>query len=162
MKILICGTPGVGKSFISKKLHVDFLWPHIDLSEYIKSKKLYDEYDQRYDTFTFKSKKVRNSLNKYLQPLESYIIDTHTPEIVCKIKFDIIFILKSSLNVLRQRYEIREYSEEKIQENLMCEIMNVVEEDCREIFGNTNVFVFGENCDSIDYNQIVKEINVGI
>lgn len=45
MKILISGTPGVGKSTLSRLLSSELNIEHVDLSEYIKQNNLYGSYN---------------------------------------------------------------------------------------------------------------------
>jgi adenylate kinase len=87
----------------------------------------------------------------------SCIIDTHTPELVEDVKFDHVFVLRAPINILHSRFEKRKYSKEKTSENISCEIMNVVWEECVEIFGFNSVTVFGEDS-YLEIDDLVNEV----
>ncbi|EOB13715.1 Adenylate kinase isoenzyme 6 [Nosema bombycis CQ1] len=110
MKILITGTPGVGKTTLSKKISEISTIKHIDLSKFIKENQLYDSYDKEFDTHIFNEKTVKRELKKELDTLSSFIIDTHSPECVSFIDFDQIYILKVENSVLYSRLKERGYT----------------------------------------------------
>lgn len=134
VKILITGTPGVGKSTLSKLIKNRVDASHIDISSMIKKKKLYTKKCKKYDTFEYNPDRVSAYLKRKIDPEKNYIIDTHDPESVSHINFDFIIVLFSDLPVLSRRYTERGYSKKKREENLQVEIMEVIYNEVIEIF----------------------------
>ena len=60
MIITITGTPGVGKTYIAKRL-AGKNFEYFDLNKYIKEKKLFDNYDKKAKTYDVNVKKIKNS-----------------------------------------------------------------------------------------------------
>ncbi|AFN83900.1 putative nucleotide kinase [Encephalitozoon romaleae SJ-2008] len=143
MKILVTGTPGVGKttfsSFISKKFKI----PHIEISRYIEENNLYEEYSEVYKSLLFDDKTVKESLKKHVLDKESYIIDTHSCGMVERTAFDLVFLLTAPIEVLYKRLKERGYDEDKIKENVECEIFGVVREEVEDLF-EEGYYVVGE------------------
>lgn len=67
MKILIAGTPGVGKTTLLNKLSQKLNCKTFDISKFIIENKLYSDYDSEYDTYDFKIKNVRKALKVELK-----------------------------------------------------------------------------------------------
>ena len=44
MIVALSGTPGVGKTYVAKKIFKTLGWEHIELGKIIKQKKLYSKY----------------------------------------------------------------------------------------------------------------------
>ena len=143
MKLLITGTPGVGKTTLAKQLAEATKIEHIELTEFIKKHKLYEKYDKKFDTLIFDEDKVIQHLNRYVEDKNSFIIDTHSPIVACYINFDVIFHLICSTRVLYDRLSMRNYSKDKIDENISSEIFNVIGEELDELFETT---IYRVNC----------------
>ncbi|KAI5170499.1 adenylate kinase [Pancytospora epiphaga] len=150
MKLLVTGTPGVGKSTFSRLVSEEFGCIHVDVTEYIKKHELYEKYDKVFDTLIFDEKKVRRHLKAFLREFDSYIIDTHSPGVCRSIKFDTIFQLRCNTKVLAERLEARKYSELKITENLDCECLDMVGEELDDVFGVVPIYVNGCNTEDVD------------
>lgn len=142
MKILVTGTPGVGKTTFSKRIAERLGIHHVDITAYIKKHRLYESYDHSLNTFIFSENLVAEDLKHRLRNYNSFIIDTHSPVIVKHVDFDKIVMLRCSTAVLKTRLEERGYSKEKIQENIECEICEVIRDDLEECFGKDPIVVY--------------------
>lgn len=164
MKILISGTPGVGKTTLSKKIKEQFYLKHIELSEFIIKNDLYTNYNKGLDTLEFKANKVRKYLQDYLKNDDNFIIDTHTVDIVKKINFDLIFVLRISSDILYKRLLERKYNQSKITENIEAEIFGIVEERVYEYFNDESVYIviLDELCEEDLCNKVSSIINTYI
>lgn len=143
MKILVTGTPGVGKTTFSKMVEKEHKIRHIDVTAYIREAQIYDEYDAKFDTYLFDVDKVREHLNATAESTGSFIIDTHSPAVAMDIRFDFIFHLKCDTGVLYQRLRSRGYPEAKVSENLDCECLDMVGEELEEYIDGEPLCVSG-------------------
>lgn len=163
MKILVTGTPGVGKTTISKKLSEMCGIEHIDITDYIKSNKVYESYDERLSSLVFDEDHVIDHLNKYIEDKDSFIIDTHSPVVAIDITFDYIFHVKCDTSVLGDRLEARGYSQYKIEKNLESEIFNVIGEEIEEYFDARVFDVNGSNTPidgvSLCFEDVLKTVS---
>ncbi|EHY66563.1 hypothetical protein NERG_00203 [Nematocida ausubeli] len=125
-KILVTGTPGVGKTTLTQYMKTRLNYKLIELSDVIEKKKLFTNKCKIYDTLEYDIEDVEKYLEKKIKDRNNYIIDTHDPEAVSFIKFDIIVVLSADLSVLYDRYEKRGYNKVKTEENLQVEIMEVI------------------------------------
>lgn len=131
-KILVTGTPAVGKTSLSQYMKRLLGCKHIELSDLIVRKKLYTNKCDIYDTLEYNIDSVREYLNKKIKEKSNYIIDTHDPESVESIKFDVIIVLMADPGILYERYLSRSYNDIKIQDNMQVEIMEVIYNDVIE------------------------------
>lgn len=118
MKILVTGTPGTGKTTFSEALSKKLNLKHHNLSKIISENQLGKK---KGDIIIFDHKKLK----KKFQNLEG-ILDTHCPEIITNP--DIVILMKCNIEELKKEYLKRGYSQEKIQQNLEYEILNVGED----------------------------------
>jgi len=157
--ILITGTPGVGKSVISKALSERLNAHYIDLTEFVKDNDLTLSYDEDRRTFIVDEEKVSECLEKFIKDLkESYIvIDGHysvfviSPEQVYK-----VFVLRRHPVELKNILLERGYDEKKVSENLASEILDVCLIDAINRCGVNKVCEI--NINGKDVNSIVEEI----
>jgi adenylate kinase len=118
MKILITGTPGTGKTSISKELSKIMKLPFIDVKELInENKKVIDYIDNNGLVINSGLKKI---LSKKLP--KDCIFETHLIE-YCP-KPDITIILRAKPSALKKRLLLRNYSCQKIRDNLEVEIID--------------------------------------
>lgn len=122
--ILITGTPGVGKTsvgrFLQKKGHIV-----LNLNNFILSHGLYFGYDYSRDSVIIDEIKLKEHLEIELLNLkENIFIEGHTSELVPIDFIKMVFVLRCNPGILRDRLESsRDYSSEKIEENVQAEIM---------------------------------------
>ncbi|KAI5184302.1 adenylate kinase [Nematocida homosporus] len=126
VRILVTGTPAVGKTTLSGYLAQKLDFKIINLSDLIEKKHLYKKRCSTYDTLEYSPQKVKNYLKRKIKDKNNYIIDTHDPETVSFVDFNLIIVLSADLSVLGNRYEARGYNALKTEENLEVEIMEVV------------------------------------
>lgn len=143
---VIAGTPGTGKTTvceqISSKLRADGKSVTVlNLSEWIKEKKLFDEYDPHFDTYLIDEKKIRRAVESFIKEVSSsiLIIESHTVDCIPKAAVDFVLVLSSRTDVLYDRLVARGYQKAKLDENMECEIMSVVLEEAVHRFGPKKV-----------------------
>lgn len=139
MRILVTGTPGVGKTTLSRRIVEATGIKYICITDYVKRNNLYTTYCGELDTYVFDETVVHSHLLDSVYELRSFVIDTHSPSVASGIPFDIIFHVHCSTSELFDRLAARDYSVEKITENIDCEIFNVIGEDLEDYFEGCNV-----------------------
>ncbi|MBI5222958.1 AAA family ATPase [Candidatus Micrarchaeota archaeon] len=117
MKIMITGTPGVGKSTIARALSKKLEIPLIDLSEVARENKLIEKNDQ-VDT-----RKLQKIVNEVTKNCSNYIIEGH---LACEIevKTDVAIVLRTEPKTLLKRLIRRKYPRWKVEENLLAEALD--------------------------------------
>lgn len=162
MKILVAGTPGVGKTTLSAMLAQKTGAEHIDITAFVVGGKLYESYDGKLDTLVFDERSVNKELRKRVAKLDSFIIDTHTPSVARKIKFDFVFHVVCDRPTIAKRLEARGYSAHKVNCNLECEIFNTVGEELEELFDDGIYKINGSDLPSeeveYDFTNIFDKI----
>jgi len=119
MRLGITGTPGVGKTTISKKI-----------GEYYKLKALNERvfaldkgigsFDTEENELVVPLDKLQEKLRELLKNEENVIVEGH---MLCEIKldFDYLVLIRCHPELLETRLEAKGYKAEKIQDNVFCE-----------------------------------------
>ena len=129
MKILIVsGTPGTGKTTVSKNLLNYLKAKIISLNELAISEKLIINYDTERETSVINEKKLVSYVIKLIKyynklDLELLIIESHFSDIVPVQYIDFVIILRCDPDELCVRLKKRGYKKEKIRENVQSEIL---------------------------------------
>jgi len=126
--IIVTGTPGVGKSAVSRALSKELKAEYIDLTEFVKKHGLIERYDEDRETSIVDEEKVCIRLQEFIEGLnaQNIVIDGHygvftvSPEKVYR-----VFVLRRHPAELREVLLARGYSDRKIAENLASEILDV-------------------------------------
>lgn len=140
MNILITGTPGTGKTticnLIQQKLEDQFEITHLNISEIIKQHKLYQEFDEEFDTWLFDENLLLDWFEENILSEQNKrkinLIDFHSCSIFPQDWIDQVYVITSNTESLFDRLQARKYSAKKINENMECEIMQVVLEEATE------------------------------
>lgn len=116
MRIVITGSPGTGKSEISKKLSKRLGLELVDIKNIVNLKKLRGK---RHDV---NLKHLSRTLT-FLKYKKNYLIEGH---LACEIKLpmDFIFVLRTHPAILRRRLAKRKYNKKKLEENLLAEMLD--------------------------------------
>lgn len=114
MRIGVTGTPGTGKTTISKLLSRELGYEYVDVKGIVKYYGLGREIDIR---------KLERLLKKILRDRDNYVIESHLL-VEMNIDLDIMIVLRASYRALLRRYRTRHYSEEIIWENIAAELQD--------------------------------------
>lgn len=133
--IIITGTPGCGKSSHSANLVSQLKEPykHFSISDIAKERKCIESYDERLDTSVVDEDKLLDSLEPDLEK-GGILVDWHCCDIFPERLIDLVVVLRTDNKILFERLNKRGYKENKIQENLDCEIMEVIMQEARESY----------------------------
>ncbi|KJA29275.1 hypothetical protein HYPSUDRAFT_32674 [Hypholoma sublateritium FD-334 SS-4] len=152
--IVITGTPGTGKSTHAALLANESPVPlrHINVSEWVKERELYEKYDEEWQTYTVDEDRLLDDL----EPLVAeggLILDWHTCEAFPERWADLVVVLRCDHTKLWERLEARGYPLKKIQENNEAEIMQVVLEEARSSYAPEIVVELeSENMENLESN----------
>ncbi len=130
--ILITGTPGCGKS-----QHVAHLKELVDfkfytVSDVVKEKGFSDGQDEFGSLFI-----DEDALLDDMEPIIAEggcIVDHHTCGFFPERFFQLVVVLRTDISTLHARLEARGYPEAKVQNNVQCEIMDVVLNEAAESY----------------------------
>ena len=154
----ITGTPGVGKSTISKHLKDKLMEKgisveYIDLTEAVKRNNLYIEKDEYMDSYVVDFQKLK----EYLKGIKGdfIILDGHVSHLL---DVDFIVVLRCNPQVIKERLEKRGYSEEKVKENVGAEILDVSLVESLERWKKENIPVYEIDTTNRSVDSIVDEI----
>ena len=156
MRIFITGSPGVGKSTVSKVLSKKLGIPHIDVAKLALSKGCVIRYLKDLKTYEIDINRLKQVLLKEIKNLKSYIIDSHIVEVAPSELIDYVFVLRLHPDTLYKRLLKRGYPERKIQENIMSEILDSCLISALNHFGKQKVHEI--NTTNKEVNEVVEEI----
>jgi adenylate kinase len=99
----------------------------------VKQHGCHEGHDDEYDTLILDEDKLLD----VMEPLMSEggkIVDYHSCDFFPERWFDLVLVLTSTTEVLYDRLHSRGYSQKKIDENMECEIMQIVAESASESY----------------------------
>ncbi len=139
--IVIAGVPGTGKSTLARELARVLNTEAIDLSRFALENNLILEYDASRKTYVIDEEAVASRVRDIVDNREGYVvIDTHYPEIIDP---DIVYkvvVLRLNPFELEKRLLERGWGREKVNENVMAEILGTVSVNALEAFGGDRVY----------------------
>ncbi len=167
MLIGLTGTPGTGKTSVSRLLEKKRNWKVIHLNDLIKEKHLYTEIDEKRDAVIVDMELIREYLHETIDgneikgkngsENEIVIVESHLAHHIA----DIVIVLRACPPELEMRLKTRGYSEEKIKENVEAEALDVILveafEWCKKVF---EVNTTGKSIEEVgqDIEKIVDNI----
>ena len=129
--IIVTGTPGTGKTSLSKKLAKKLNFYYINVSKLISKHKLSEGYDKKRKTKIVNVKKLNkfliNEINKSKKnkKINGIIIDSHLSHYLPGKYVDWCIVTKCDIKELNKRLKQKKFSKDKIKENLQAEIFDV-------------------------------------
>jgi adenylate kinase len=131
--IIFTGTPGTGKSTLAKKLSLSFKKELISISDFAKEHSLFNKYNKKYQTYDININRLIKELQNELKKKKDIIfIDGHLSHYLPKKEVILCIVCKTELKELKKRLEKRKYNSKKINENLMCEIFEICQNEAIE------------------------------
>lgn len=133
---VITGTPGTGKTTVSKVLSTKMGATHIELSKFSKENGYILEEDEARDTSVVDMDAINEAVSKIVAESDNpVILDGHyAQDVLDPEQIEKVVILRKQPWDLKTMLEEREYHGEKVWENLEAEIMGVITVQSAEIY----------------------------
>ncbi|CAM9020780.1 unnamed protein product [Wickerhamomyces anomalus] len=121
--IILTGTPVSGiKGF-----------KHVNITDFAKENDAYDGFDKERNSHIVDEDKLLDALEPLLEK-GGILIDWHANDLFPERLIDLVVVLRTENGILYDRLSKRDYSQSKIDENLDCEIMEVILQEAREAY----------------------------
>jgi len=158
--IVITGTPGVGKTTISKILAAKLRWKHIDCGRLALREGLTIGYDKTARTHIVDMERLSRVLGNTIRELESdAILEGHLVPSITEFTPSRVFVLRYHPRQLISRLRRKGYSREKISENISAEILDVCLGEAVRSFGLQRICeIDATNKTPLQVTSIVLEI----
>jgi adenylate kinase len=139
--MVITGTPGVGKSTISKIIAQRLQGIHIDCGRIALNGGMTIEYDEKKETHTIDERLLSRRLKEIVAKYDSDIIlEGHFIPRISGFKPERVFVLRCHPRKIIDRLEEKSYSKRKIAENVAAEILDFCLNDAIKVFDRTKIF----------------------
>jgi len=155
MIITVSGTPGTGKTTLSKKLSKKLNYKYLDVARLIKINKIAESYDKKRKCYVVDVQKLNKLLTEKIKKYPNLIIDSHLSHHLPKKYVDLCIITKCNIKELEKRLKKKKYSKAKIRENLDCEIFDICLNEAKEA-GHKILII--STTKGININKIIKKL----
>jgi adenylate kinase len=136
LRIGITGSPGTGKKSVANELRKLTGFEVIMLNEISIQKKLGKKTNGEFIVDLERLRRQRTKTSRRI------IVGHLLPYVIPSSQLDFVAILRCSPNVLRKRYIERGYSKQKIEENVLAELLDLVSFAALEKYGKEKVSEF--------------------
>ena len=119
--ILVTGTPGTGKTSLCSEVAAATGFAHINVGSWVKDKELHDGFDDKMDCHILNEDKLLDAMEDTMDE-GGNLVDYHSCDFFPERWFDLVVVLQCDNTELWKRLEKRGYGEEKIKENVQCEV----------------------------------------
>ncbi|KAK8729534.1 hypothetical protein OTU49_008530, partial [Cherax quadricarinatus] len=128
-------TPGVGKSTLAQQLAERSGLEWISVGDLARDNNFFDGYDDERDCPILDEDKVLDELEDMIEE-GGKIVDYHGCDFFPERFFDIIFVLRTDNTLLYDRLAARGYHGKKLEDNIECEIMNVLRDEAKDSYAD--------------------------
>ncbi|SMY27192.1 unnamed protein product [Zymoseptoria tritici ST99CH_1A5] len=152
--IIITGTPGVGKTTHCEELARKTGLHHLSINEVVKKHNIGEASDDPEDPNT-KIVDEDRLLDCIENDLEEggQIVDWHACDLFPPSLIDLVCVVRCDNKLLYDRLKARNYGEKKLEENMDCEIMEVLLQEARDAYDEHIVVELkSESTEDIDSN----------
>lgn len=148
LQLYITGVTATGKTSVAKKLCDLLNLSYLEINSVVLEKGLFFGYDINRDSVIIDEELLTRELNAIITRNNRLCLAGSI--IPLKNVFDLIIVLHCGINTLRERLSERNYSKEKIEENIEAEIMNIIYYDSIEFYCEKRVFEVYNDENSIE------------
>ena len=137
---MITGTPGVGKTTISKIIAKRMQGIHIDCGKVAINNGMIKKYDKKNMTYTIDERSLSKKLKEIIIQNDSIVLDGHFIPKISGFTPELVFVLRCHPRKLIDRLEKKKYSKRKIAENVASELLDFCLKDAILLFGKNKTF----------------------
>ena len=159
MIIIVTGTPATGKTTVAKALAKEMHFLYFDVNTVIQEKNLEDSFDEKRNSAIVDEEKLVTALLEEIQKGRDLVIDSHLSHELPASVVDLCIVTACALPELKKRLESRDYSPEKVRENMDAEIFAVCEIEAREAGHTVLVLETGKDDVALLVQEVKDEIN---
>jgi adenylate kinase len=158
--VIITGTPGTGKTTVSKIVSKTLKSQLIALNELIIQKHLYNGHDDKKGYKIVDMDALASEINLILKSTDKQlIIEGHLAhDLGATDQVETVIVLRTRPSVLRKRLNKREWSDSKIQENIEAEALDLCTFEAVEIHGDKVHELDTSDLDVDEVTEIIIEI----
>ena len=159
MKVIcVTGTPGTGKTTLSKKLANELGFLHFEVKNFISKNKIFEGYDKKRKTKIVDVKKLNKELIRTIKSrngINGIVIDSHLSHYLPRKYADLVIAAKCGIKELNKRLKKRKYHKNKIQENLQAEIFDIC---YNEAVGRKHKVIVIDTTKGFNMGNIVRKL----
>jgi adenylate kinase len=122
--IVLTGTPGTGKTTISKALSKEIHADYLSLTRFVTAKGLFSAIDRQRRTKIVDIERTRKSLRNLIPKGTMVIVDTHVADSIPRERTRRVIVLRCHPNVLESRLRKKGWSGNKVRENVLAEMLD--------------------------------------
>ena len=136
--IVITGTPGTGKTTLSKKLAKRLNFYYVDINKIISRYSLSESYDKKRKTKIVDINKLNRILIEEIKRIKLFkkykgtIIDSHLSHYLPRRYVNLCIVTKCDIKELNKRLKKKRFHKSKIKENLQAEIFDICLNEAKE------------------------------
>jgi adenylate kinase len=158
--IVVTGTPGVGKTTVSKLIAQQKGFRIIELNALAKEGRIEGKDPER-DAMIVKPRAIMAALKKILKgSRDTFLIEGHFGEIVPQEYVKLAIVIRIDPELLKERLAERGYAESKIKENVEAELVDSCLIGAMDAFGEERVREI--DATSLSQEALVGEISAAI
>ncbi len=132
--VIVTGTPGTGKTTLSKRLAKALSFEYVDVNQVIKEDQLRSGYDWKRKVIIVDETKLARSLTKrVLAATRGMVIDSHLSHYLSPSLTDACLVTTCGLKTLARRLKKKGYAAAKVGENIQAEIFDTCAQEAREL-----------------------------
>ncbi len=139
MAIIVTGSVGTGKTTFAEKLAKKLNYRYVDVNKIISERDLEEGYDEERNCKIIDTDKLNKVLIEIIKKDNKLVIDSHLSHYLPKKYVEKCYVTKCNLKELEKRLKKRNYTKEKIRENLDTEIFDICLEEAKEAGHNIEI-----------------------
>ena len=138
--IVITGTPGTGKTTISKAIAKSFHADYLSLTRFVTAKGLYSGIDRERSSKIVDIDRTRKSLRSLTSRGDMIVVDTHVTDCIPRERARRVIVLRCHPTVLESRLRRKGWSANKVRENVLAEMLDACYMIALSYYGGKKVF----------------------
>jgi adenylate kinase len=143
LNIVVCGTPGTGKSSLIEKVKHELLnekFNFINLSKFAIDNSCTLEYDDELGSHVVDEDKLVELLEQELRKgQQRNVIECIHGDVLPSDLVELVFVCRTNNTILYDRLKERGYNEKKVSNNMEAEIFQTILDEVRECFQESSI-----------------------